>query len=126
MPSYYQCPESTKNSNKNPITTAYVAIVGDRTVWPRSGERTIREISDGPANSLAVLESEPHRLHWMSTADPAFELLGKADAITAGSHHRGQGGAYCRCDGSVGWLDPDTDDRELSALITIDDEANPD
>ena len=120
MPDVYRCPNFEPDASQLAVTTAYVAIIGDHTAWPRTGKRSIRDITDGISNTVALLESEQHRLHWMSTADPEIEMVRQVDTLLSKSNHQ-SGVAYCRCDGSVRWLDDDVDDHGLFALITIDD-----
>ena len=77
MPSVYRCPSFTPKSSGADVTTAYVAMLGDHTAWPRSGHRQFEDIVDGLSQTVAVLESEMYRLHWMSTADPGIEMIAR-------------------------------------------------
>lgn len=109
------------------MTTAYSAIVGDRTAWPRSGTRALAEITDGPEKTLCLLESKRYRMHWMSTADPEVEMirpLNEAGEVLVASNHPG-GVVYVRCDGNVGFLSSDTTREHLFSLINIDDDGLP-
>ncbi len=121
MPYLYQCP--SVQPDHHDVTTAYVAILGKHTAWPRSGKRTMDDITDGPSKTLALLESEKHRVHWMSTADPGIEMIGPLNAagetLVSSSNHNG-GVVYSRCDASVGFLASDTDLSYLRSLITVD------
>ncbi len=102
MPDVYRCPSFEDDSPEMRMTTAYVAIIGDHTAWPRTGQRTIEEISDGMGNTLLLVESEKYRLHWMSTADPSIEMVGPingvGDTLASGGPHNGISiGAFCDC-----------------------------
>jgi hypothetical protein len=127
MPSVYRCPSSEGASSDLDVTTAYVAILGERTAWPRSATRSIGQITDGPSKTLALLESEQHRVHWMSTADPGIEMIGpvnlSGDTLLSRTSHNG-GVVFSRCDGTVGFLASDTDLGELRSWITIDGGEN--
>jgi prepilin-type processing-associated H-X9-DG protein len=124
MPEIFRCPSFESNPGSLDLTTAYVVVVGDRTAWPCVGQREFREITDGLFNTLAVLESEQQRLHWMSTDDPWFEAIekphGVGDTPLANGVHNG-GSNYSLLDGAVRFLDGDLDFQEFVALITIDD-----
>lgn len=123
MPDVYRCPASHNKVTNPGFTTAYVAILGDDTAWPISQVRLLSQIRDGPDKTLAVLESENNRTHWMSTADPTMGEIDPYSAVgnplIAQSSHQGEV-VYSRCDGSVGTLTSDTDLRHLRALVTID------
>jgi hypothetical protein len=123
MPSVYQCPSYEPDANGFDATTAYVAVIGEHTAWPRSGTARTFDITDGPSKTLALLESEKHRIHWMSTADPGIEMVGplnvNRDTLLSTSNHNG-GVVFSRWNGSVGFLASDFDFRDLLALITVD------
>ena len=123
MPSVYRCPSFASNAKGIAPTTAYVAIVGEHTAWPRSGTRIMDDITDGTSKTLALIESEQHRIHWMSTADPGIESIGPLNAdgetLLSISSHNG-GVVFSRCDASIGFLPSDTPLSDLLSLISID------
>ena len=124
MPSYYQCPDFQPNSPADEFTTPYVAVIGDNTAWPRSGGRKMSDIVDGASRTLAVLESEKYRLHWMSTADPDIEMITDAvELLSNGTHQGGQ--TYSCLDGFTGFLAWDITLADLLALISIDRRNQP-
>jgi hypothetical protein len=129
MPPVYRCPSFGPNSRALGVTTtAYVAIIGDHTAWPRSGKRRLKDIIDRRSNTLSVLESETHRLHWMSTADPGIEMIGRVNGdgetfLSRGPHNGFSACAFC--DGFVQWLPDDFDFNHLRALTTVDGAESP-
>ena len=120
MPSVYRCPSFTPKSRVADVTTAYVAMLGDHTAWPRSGQCQYEDLVDGLSQTVAVLESEMYRLHWMSTADPGIEMIGptNADGETLLSHGPHIGDSVCVFfDGHVQVL---SHGRDSNALLRTD------
>ena len=63
-------------------STAYLVIVDDRTPWHTNNPPSLTQISnaDGALTTIAIVESENHRIPWMSTSDPDLEtFLGNLD-----------------------------------------------
>lgn len=122
MPICYHCPSFTDKSPEFAFTTGYVVVVGDNTAWPRGGQRITNELIDEGAKTLAVLETEQHRVHWMSPNDPNFEAIesssGGWDKLISGSMHNG-GVCYGRLDGGVAFIVEDEGQR-LRSMATID------
>lgn len=56
-------------------TTGCIAIIGNRTAWPPTGTRTLSEITDGLESTILVVESDLHRVHWMSPDDPTVQSV---------------------------------------------------
>lgn len=79
MPEVFTCQKSVYQSKWWSIgsTTPYVVVIGKNTAWPEPGfssqkqRLTLKQISDldGPLTGL-VVESEPHRSHWMDPNSP--------------------------------------------------------
>jgi hypothetical protein len=127
MPIVYKCPSFEPKVASLEFTTSYVAVVGDHTAWPRTAQRQSKEIADGLAATMAVLESEQHRLHWMSTNDPTLDsmgtLIGLGDKFLANGVHGGRSN-YSLLDSRIGFLDSESEFSEFAALVTIDGSDN--
>jgi hypothetical protein len=120
MPDCFRCPaDKLKTSD---MTTSYLAVVGDRTPWPKSGKRRLRDITDGQSNTILLIESDAHRQIWTKPGDLdleiAMKLLNEGSSCCSSNHH---GGAMTVIsDGSVRWNDG-IDLAELAQMLLIDD-----
>ncbi|GAB5404037.1 MAG: hypothetical protein Aurels2KO_22680 [Aureliella sp.] len=73
MPTVFSCP--TCQSPHANYTTSYVAIVGDKTLWPTNGTTRAKDVSDGLYSTLMLIESEAARTHWMAPHDLRFSEI---------------------------------------------------
>jgi len=55
-------------------TTNYIVVVGECTPWRTKNQPSLNTIgqSDGTSSTIAIIESEAHRLNWMSPNDPEY------------------------------------------------------
>jgi len=126
MPSIFRCPSfrvSRDTKREANVTTTYVAIVGEGTVWdPKSEGVSFDKITDGTNQTLLIVEAAPRPVHWMAPQDIRREEVDalKGDELKSliSSHHQG-GFNACFADAS-GHFIPDTIRVEqLKALMTI-------
>jgi hypothetical protein len=79
IPLVFRCPSHDGETGANALETQYFAIVSPKTIWPESAARTYRDISDGTANTIMVIEASGLGINWMEprdvTLDEAVELL---------------------------------------------------
>jgi hypothetical protein len=116
-------------------TTNYFAIRGPQTAWGDGDSRSIRDIGDGPENTVLLIEAELPITSWAQpidlTFDEALDLLSKPPA--EGDCHVVYNGPFYKpsvtrtvafADGRV-WMAPVPLDREFAkALLTANgDEA---
>ena len=101
-------------------STAYLVIVDDRTPWHTNNPPSLTQISnaDGALTTIAIVESENHRIPWMSTSDPDLEtFLGNLDFSRP---HNG----LLNCslfDSSTSILSDNLELEQLSEVLTMDD-----
>jgi hypothetical protein len=118
----YNCPSDDHGGTPNASTmTNYVAIVGPETAWPGTSTTTIRDLSDGTASTLLVVEVANSGIHWMEPRD--LHVLQMAPTINAksgqgiSSRHTG-----CACvlfaDGSTRYIPDSLSADDLRALLT--------
>jgi hypothetical protein len=65
----HQCPLDHRHA---PITD-YFAVVGPQTAWPPSGTRSRKEITDGGANTILLMEAPNQGIDWAEPRDLSFE-----------------------------------------------------
>jgi len=127
MPAIFACPTSVvarQTDAKTPRTlkeTTYSVVVGDETAFPGAGKgRKWEEITDGPSNTLAVVERKTP-VCWMN---PTAELTLETLAAEVGSEHTGMGAKRepgfnaATLDGAVRFVVTSTDAATLNAWAT--------
>jgi len=119
MPAVFRCPSDTSGSRHE---TIYVAIVGDETMWPPAGNRTLADVSDGEDKTLLLVESSEHRTHWMAPNDIKFSDVAARppgdDSGLGDEHHSGAN--FLFTNGAMHFIAPILSLCELKALATID------
>jgi prepilin-type processing-associated H-X9-DG protein len=121
MPKTLRC---ASDDDAPPGTTNYVAVVGDRTVWPNAAGRKPDEIADGLSNTIAVVEVSGLNIPWTKPEDLQFDkipyAIDPADVKGISSRH-GAGANFLMADGSVRFLQKSIDANLLRALLTVAD-----
>jgi hypothetical protein len=119
----YRCPSdppTSKSADTN--CTNYVAVVGPETMWPGSEGVKRRDITDGPSNTLIVVETANSGIHWMEPRD--LHVLQMASTINS-SGGQGMSSKHAGCavgllsDGAVRTLSEKLPAETLRALLTI-------
>jgi hypothetical protein len=101
--------------------THFVAIVGERTMWPPSGCRSIREVKDGTSNTILVVYYPQSKIHWLEPNDLHFD--GSTVYALDGDKRIPVNLAGClvlTADGMFMTLPSNTSQETISALLTID------
>lgn len=121
MPSIYRCPAFVPRYPGDEHTTAYVAVVGDETLWSPSQLVKLTDKKIDLSGKLSIIESERFRQHWMSTGDPSIAVL---DSSAVGSlikpgPHRGGVSACAFADVHVKAIRDDLPVENLRRMLTI-------
>ena len=114
IPEVYRCP----SVDLPPFHTTFQVVVGETTPWGANKFTRIRDISDGTANTISIVEgSKP--VHWMEPTDLDLDLInfvpGQFPPELA-SHHAGNE-IYLMFSGSVVPLDKAYDGQQLKGLL---------
>ena len=118
--SWLQCPDQ---SHDGPFTTDYVAVVGPGTAWNVNHPVSANDMTDGPGNTLLVVEVLGSGIHWAEPRDLVLDQMAPTVNAKSGlgisSRHRG--GAYgLMADGSVVFLSDKLSAATIRGLVTID------
>ena len=114
--------------------TNYVAVTGPGTVWSADHNTQLDDITDGPENTILLIEITDSDIHWMEPRDITLEeAIGKTSddmAQVPTSKHYYEGtyffkdipivGHVVMADGSVRTLYNRPSAEDLAALLSID------
>jgi hypothetical protein len=119
MPPSYRCPSNHVANGK----TAYLAIVVPGGCFKPTESRTIASITDGTANTLAVIEApDEQAVHWMEPRDADEAVISSLFAAKTLPHPNILMGAFI--DGHVQALTRNTPSTVLQSLISAAGDDN--
>ena len=118
MPEVFCCAATKYHSKWRSTgnTTAYVVVVGSGTPWRVNKPPSLTQMPNGTSRTIAIVESENHRIPWMSPADPDLETF--MDNLDFSRPHNGLLN-FSMFDGSVHALGNDS--REDMKMLRIAD-----
>jgi hypothetical protein len=101
-------------------TTSFVAVVGPQTAWPGRRAATDKDLGDGPANTLLVVEVPDGRFLWMEPKDLEFDRMSFRinDGSARGLGSRLGGARVVSASGTVRTLPDDFNPDTLRAMLT--------
>jgi prepilin-type processing-associated H-X9-DG protein len=117
--SAYVCPSHPRPGH----STAYVAVVGPQTAWPRAEPSRLEDVDDGADQTILLVEASALSIHWMEPRDLQFDRMsfafnGPNDPAGLSSDHPG-GAHILLVDGAVRFLKAKTAPSWLRALLTV-------
>lgn len=116
---YFHCPGDTKTPLE---MTNYVAIHGPGTAWQKNRGTSLAKLTDGPSNTILVVEIRNSDIHNMEPRDIDIRDLklgvNVQEGPSIGSYHIG-GALVGMADGSAKWIDEEETAERIKALITI-------
>ena len=119
MPDVFRCPSDEENRG---TTTNYVMILGPRTISNGPNSVCLTDIADGPANTIAVVETYGLGIPWYEPrdlrADEMTFRINDPEYFGIASRHPG-GAQVGLADGSVRFLPETLDPRGVESLTTI-------
>ncbi|WP_164101687.1 DUF1559 domain-containing protein [Candidatus Laterigemmans baculatus] len=115
----YRCPSSVDPSS---TATNYMVVTGAETLFPYERAVSLRDVTDGLSNTIAVVEVEEQGVHWAAPEDLERQNLTWAFAAGAdgqmGSRHTG-GIQVLLGDASVRYFPDTIDPANLAKMLTI-------
>jgi hypothetical protein len=101
-------------------TTSFVAIVGPQTAWPGRRPATDKDLLDGPADTLLVVEVPDGQFLWMEPKDLEFDRMSFRinDGSGRGLGSRLGGARVVSASTAVRTLSDDFDPDTLRAMLT--------
>jgi uncharacterized damage-inducible protein DinB len=57
------------------VTTNYLAVVGDNTLWPGATRRTSAEVTDDHSTTIMLVENVGENIHWMEPRDLGADTM---------------------------------------------------
>ncbi|MBN1909061.1 MAG: DUF1559 domain-containing protein [Pirellulales bacterium] len=112
MPYVFHCPTADHFHGENRITTDYVAVVGPGTAWPGAKGSRLEDFTDGPENTLLLVEIGDSDIPWTAPFDPTLaEVLSteKSNHRVPSSGHFPEQGMIIGTSGNVLLADESTD-----------------
>ena len=120
----FQCPTDMKRRKRRTpeTTTSYVAVVGPNTAWPGEKSLCLEDFTDGPQNTILLVEVADSGIHWMEPRDLHVGQMAPGINPKSGqgisSLHQG-GANVVFADGHVEWLREDQiTPEQFQALLT--------
>ncbi len=122
VPEVFACPKC-----KNPSGVNYVVITGEGTAFPKSMPIKFTDITDGPENTLLVVESVNCNPDWTEPRDldidtMEFEINSRAGPSISSLHPTGA--LACFADMAIYCITPRITEAELRSLISISGREN--
>ena len=120
----FRCPSE---NHDDIFTTDYLAVVGPDTAWNVERPVSKADMTDGPSNTLLIVEVVGSGIHWAEPRDLTLDQM--APTVNAklglGISSRHAGGAYgLMADGSVVFLSHKLSAATIRGLLTIDGGEN--
>lgn len=116
MPRLYAFHGSDRPGN---TVTNYLAVVGEETAWPGSRSASSDLVTDGPGQSIMLVENQGAGIHWMEPRDLALATLDARLNSPTGISSPYQEPAIVTLDGQVRRLNPEITPDALRSLLTI-------
>lgn len=116
MPSIYALHGCEKPGN---VTTNYLRVVGDTTASPSNRTISDRDVTDGTASTLLIVENIDAGIHWMEPRDLAFDSMSFVIGAQNGISSWLEPPAAVTLAGIVQTVPIDTPPKVLRGLLTI-------
>lgn len=116
---WYRC---CAHLSEHAYSANIVAVTGPETAWPISRQLSQKDITDGPENTILVVETRKADLYWSEPCDLQFDSMSFSingpESRSIGSHHS-RGPCVAMANGDVYRLAPSTPPDVVRGLLTI-------
>jgi hypothetical protein len=116
MPDIYADPDSNLNQLASEGKTTFQVPTGPETVFYKNAGTTYREIPDGTAKTILLIEVEPERaVEWTKPDDWQVDMTHPRQGLEQKDRKRFVAGW---CDGHISTISTDVDEAKLRAALT--------
>jgi hypothetical protein len=116
MPDIYADPDSNLNQLASEGKTTFQVPTGPETVFYKNAGTTYREIPDGTAKTILLIEVEPQRaVEWTKPDDWQVDMTHPRQGLEQKDRKRFVAGW---CDGHISTISTDVDEAKLRAALT--------
>lgn len=101
------------------VTTNYLAVVGENTVWPGASPRTTDEVTDQYSTTIMLVENAGENVHWMEPRDLNADTMSLAVNSPKGVSSKYLSPAVAMLDDSLRRLEEDLPENVFRAMLTV-------
>lgn len=101
------------------VTTNYLAIVGENTLWPGESSRLTHDITDSLSATIMFVENIGENVHWMEPRDLSYETMSSRINSPNGVSSKYLDPAVVLLDHSLRRLEDDLSEDVFRALLTV-------
>lgn len=116
MPAVYAFHGSNRAGN---VTTNYLAVVGESTMWPGSSYRRSDEVTVADSHTILLVENLGQDVHWMEPRDLHFDAMSFEINSPQGVSSKYAAPAVATLVGHVRQLNNDLPPEVLRAMLTL-------
>jgi Protein of unknown function (DUF1559) len=101
------------------VTTNYLAVVGENTVWPGATPRTSDEITDQYSTTIMLVENAGENVHWMEPRDLHADSMSLVVNHPQGVSSKYLAPAVAMLDDTIRRLNDELPQSVFKAMLTV-------
>lgn len=101
------------------VTTNYLAVVGENTLWPGAAKRMTHEVTDKHSATIMLVENVGQNVHWMEPRDLNYDTMSLQVNSPNGVSSKYQAPAVVLLDDSLRRLEDELTEDVFRALLTV-------
>lgn len=105
--------------NPGVVTTNYLAVVGENTVWPGASPRTADEVTDQHSTTIMLVENAGENVHWMEPRDLHADSMSLVVNDPKGVSSKYLAPAVAMLDDSLRRLEDELPENVFRAMLTV-------